>query len=215
MTSIENFEKNGFCLIKSVISNELRDFITQYTLFDEMQNFNPENKDHQVPGTHSQYGDPAMETLLLLIAELVEKNTGLQIYPTYSYYRVYRPGDILIKHNDRESCEISATLCLNHSYIIDDYTWPIYMEGNKIEMAPGDMLIYRGTDLNHWRDKFDISDPDAWHVQAFLHYVNANGRYSDFKFDKRSSIGEKPRASINNIKPSSYIEYFDTQKGNL
>ena len=215
MTSKENFKKTGFCLIKSVISNELRDFITQYALFDEMQNFNPENEDNQVPGTHRQYGDPAMETLLLLIAEIVEKNTGLKIYPTYSYYRVYRPGDILIKHNDRESCEISATLCLNHSYNTDDYAWPIYMEGTKIEMTPGDMVIYRGIDLNHWRDKFDISDSDAWHVQAFLHYVDAEGPYSNFKFDKRSSIGENPRISSSVLESKPYIEYFDIQKGNI
>jgi hypothetical protein len=210
MTSIEHFKKNGYCLIKSAISNELRDFVTQYALFDEMQDFNPENETQQVPGTHTKYGDPAMETLLLLLNSIIEKSTGLTLHPTYSYYRVYRPGDVLKIHNDREACEISATLCLNHSYDIKDYSWPIFMAGAEVHLKPGDMVIYRGCDLNHWRDKFDILDADAWQVQGFFHYVDANGPLADFKFDKRSSIGEKPDGGPPKPTKKSYIEYVNT-----
>jgi len=214
MNAGEQFKTKGFCLIKSVITDELRDFITQYALFDEMQDFNPEDTSHQVPGTHRRYADPAMETLLMLLSDTIEKNTGLKLYPTYSYYRVYRPGDILKKHNDRESCEISATLCFNHSYDTNDYTWPIYIEGNEITIEPGDMVIYRGCDLNHWREKFNIKDTDAWHVQGFFHYVDANGPFAEFKFDKRSSIGEKPIDCAPKSQ-KSYIEYFNTTIGNI
>lgn len=192
-----DFSKKGYCLIKNAVNPELRDFITQYALFDEMQDFSPDGQ--QVPNAHSKYGDPAMETLLLNLHDLMQKHTGLELYPTYSFYRVYRPGDDLKIHKDRPSCEISATLCFNYSYDTEDYTWPIYMEGNQVKQNPGDLVIYKGCELDHWRDVFDLRDDNAWHVQGFFHYVDANGPYNDYKFDKRDSIGE-----VKDIKKQSY-----------
>lgn len=191
--SLQDFKENGYTLVKDAISKELRDFITQYALFDEMQNFFPEKTIDgfgQVPEAHSKYADPAMESLLLYLQPLIEKNTGLSLYPTYSYFRVYRNGDILGPHKDRESCEISTTVCFNYSYDDSKYTWPIIMDGNKIDMSPGDIVIYRGIDLEHAREEF-IPPGDDWHVQAFLHYVDANGPYKNFMYDERNSIGEK------------------------
>ena len=43
MNASEKFKTNGFCLIESAITCELRDVITQYALFDEMQNFKSES----------------------------------------------------------------------------------------------------------------------------------------------------------------------------
>jgi len=188
LETVEKFKKDGYCIVKSAISDELRDFVTQYALFDEMQDFSPDGQ--QVPAAHSKYGDPAMESMLIHLHKIMEENTGLDLFPTYSFYRVYRKGDELTIHKDRPSCEISCTLCLNHSYDRKDYKWPIYMDGNKADLEPGDMVIYRGCDLDHWRDPFDIDDDNAWHVQGFFHYVDANGPYLEYKFDKRFSIGE-------------------------
>jgi hypothetical protein len=106
--NVKKFKENGYCVVRSAISPELRDFVTQYALFDEMQDF--AGDDQQVPDSHSKYADPAMESLLLLLHSTMEENTGLKLYPTYSYYRVYRNGDSLEHHTDRHSCEISATL---------------------------------------------------------------------------------------------------------
>lgn len=197
--SDDTFKNNGYVIVKNALNPELRDFITQYALFDEMQNFSPDA--FQVPNAHSKYADPAMETLLLSLQNMMEESTGLKLYPTYSFYRVYRNGDILDPHKDRPSCEISATVCLNYSYDGSVYSWPIIMDGNKINMGPGDIVIYRGIDLEHSREKF-TPPGDDWHVQAFLHYVDKNGKYSEYKYDKRSSIGTK-----NNTNKKDYIIY--------
>ena len=200
--SVKEFREKGYTLVKNAISKELRDVITQYALFDEMQDFSPDGI--QVPNAHSKYADPAMETMLLHIHPLMESHTGLELYPTYSFYRVYRNGDILEPHKDRPSCEISTTVCFNYSYDDSEYTWPIIMDGNKVDMKPGDIVVYKGVDLEHSREKF--SPPlDSWHVQAFLHYVDANGPYSNFKWDNRSSIGEKE----NKIIKKNYVEYVN------
>ncbi len=207
------FNKNGYVIVKSAISQELRDFVTQYALFDEMQDFTPEKKLRgkeysQVAEAHSKYGDPAMESLLLHMHPLMEANTGLRLYPTYSYYRVYRDGDDLQPHVDRPSCEISATICLNYNYDNKD-CWPIYMDGSEVKLYPGDMVIYRGCDLKHWRNSFEVGT-DVWQVQAFLHFVNADGPYSEFKFDRRESIGmvDRPNIQIGQDQPSHQKNYI-------
>jgi hypothetical protein len=187
MKTVEEFKEKGYTIVKNAISEELRDFITQYALFDEMQDFQTDGG--QVPNAHAKYADPAMETMLLHLHPLMEENTGLELYPTYSFYRVYRNGDELTSHKDRPSCEISTTVCFNYSYDDSKYTWPIYMDGYEANLKPGDLVIYRGIELEHWRKPFDIQE-DAWHIQGFFHYVDKNGSHANFKWDKRNSVGE-------------------------
>lgn len=201
--SVQEFNEKGYTLIKNALNPELRDVITQYALFDEMQDFTPDGV--QVPAAHSKYADPAMEAMLLHLHPLMEKETGLTLYPTYSFYRVYRNGDILYPHKDRPSCEISTTVCFNYSYDNSQYAWPIIMDGSSIEMEPGDIVIYRGIELEHSRDIF-VPPNDDWHIQAFLHYVDANGPYSDYAYDKRNSIGDKEKVPSETNK-KSYISY--------
>ena len=121
----------------------------------------------QIPNTYSHYADVAMETLLLRTQPIMEKKTGLKLNPTYSYARIYKTGDILHRHKDRFSCEISTTLNLGGD------PWPIYLEPKKnvgipdgkitvssqnkgitVNLKPGDMLVYRGMELEHWREEF-------------------------------------------------------------
>lgn len=198
------FAENGYCVVKSAIPAELRDFVTQYALFDEMQDFNPDNT--QVVGAHSKYADPAMEAMLLHLHSTMQENTGLELLPTYSFYRVYRPGDELVRHKDRPSCEISCTMCFNYEYEDEDYVWPIYMDGNKVVLEPGDLVIYRGCDLDHWRDPFQGGEAD-WHVQGFFHYIDKNGPFLDYQYDKRPTVGYNEPKQTSSLSNKSYIQY--------
>lgn len=195
------FKKLGYTVVRDKVSLELVNVLTQYALFDEMQDFNEDTS--QVVGAHSKYADPAMESMLLYLHPLMEEYTGLSLAPTYSFYRVYRNGDELKPHKDRPSCEISATLCFNYSYDDSLYQWPIIIEENKINLYPGDFAIYRGVDLEHSREIFSPHDDNSWHVQAFLHYIDIDGPYLDYKFDKRNSIGEIE----SNKNKKKYIDY--------
>jgi hypothetical protein len=209
MSNEKNFNKNGYVHLKNVVKNPLRDIITQYALFDEIQDFTPDGR--QVPSAHSKYADPMMESLLLYLLPTMEKNTGLSLIPTYSFYRVYRNGDILHPHKDRSSCEISTTVCFNYSYLKSEYEWPIIMDGNKVSMDPGDIVIYRGIELEHSRDEFNPPGND-WHVQAFLHYVDKNGEYSNFAFDERENIGYKKQESIDTFNKLNKSYIIEVQK---
>jgi len=144
--------------------------------------------DVQVPNTYSHYADVVMETLLEKLLPLMEKNTELKLNPNYSYARIYKKGDILKRHKDRFSCEISTTLNLGGD------PWPIYLEpsgkeelkGVKVDLKPGDMLVYRGNELEHWRESFEGENC----AQVFLHYNNVKTKGSkENLYDRRPHLG--------------------------
>jgi hypothetical protein len=192
-----SFEIKKFKIIKSAISVELADFCFNYFLIKRQVVSTFLNKKHisifnsdwgtwedpQVPNTYSHYADIVMETLLLKLKDLMEKETDLQLIPTYSYARIYKKGDILHRHKDRPSCEISTTLNLGGD------PWPIFLKVKgkniKVNLKPGDMLIYKGCDLEHWREKFNGKDC----AQVFLHYNNTKTLGKENLFDSRPHLG--------------------------
>jgi len=110
----------------------------------------------------------------------VESITGLNLYPTYSMARIYTNENKLIRHIDRPACEISVTIKLSDT---KNYNYPIYMNGIKIDLNDGDAVIYRGMEIEHWRDICKTSNK-YYLGQLFLHYVEKNGPHQNEKYDK-------------------------------
>ena len=134
------FKENGYILIENVLSNDFCKLATQYALFEQMNDVggkNLEGATAQVPGTHSVYSDSLMESFLQFLKPVAEKHSELELIPTYSYYRIYKPGDVLRPHKDRPSCEISMTLTLDYYYtgVDDDYKWPLIMNNKSVVMG--------------------------------------------------------------------------------
>lgn len=151
--------------------------------------------DTQVPGSYGCFGDPLMDSILELGKNAVENYTGLQLLSQYTYWRLYQKHDILERHVDRSSCEISGTLCLGYDVsdvdqtMYPEYDWPMFVkdkDGNElpIHMKPGDIIFYRGCEVEHWRDAF----PGKNHAQVFLHYNDANGPHKQL-YDGRPFLG--------------------------
>ena len=180
-------------VVKQAINYELANFLFNYFLLkreavEHMYNTNMTYDtgmlgtwgDTQIPNTYSIYGDPAFDTLLMKMLPVMKKETGLDVVPTYSYARMYKKGDELKKHKDRPSCEISTTLNLGGD------PWPIFLENNKVMLETGDMLIYEGCKLEHWREPFEGDNCG----QVFLHYNNVNGQFKNKNvFDGREKLG--------------------------
>ena len=131
-----------------------------------------------------------METLLVKMLPVMAKETGLNLVPTYSYATIYKNGDILKRHKDRPSCEISTTLNLGGDpwpifidgtgadTVIDEYKnihKPNAPEGTKVLLEVGDMLVYSGCELEHWREPFEGQVCG----QVFLHYNHRNGPFAE------------------------------------
>jgi len=212
-----SFKKNRYKVIRQAISKDLAMFVANYfsmkkQVYDtciQARYISPyevllgyyEGQNQQIPNTYSCYSDIAMETLLLKCQPVMEKATGLKLYPAYTYARIYKKGDELKRHKDRFSCEISTTMNLGGD------SWPIYLspkenvgipndkkgiteasnaKGVKVDLKPGDMLVYYGCELEHWREKFKGEEC----IQVFLHYNNRKTPGAkDNMFDKRIHLG--------------------------
>ena len=210
------FKKKKYTIMRQAISKDLAAFVANYFLMQKQvydsckaaRYFSPfeniighyEDENEQIPHTYSHYSNIAMETLMLKCQPEMEKVTGLKLYPAYTYARIYKKGDILHRHKDRFSCEISTTMNLGGD------PWPIYLsphenvgvpdgknittiskaKGIKVDLKPGDMLVYSGCELEHWREKFKGKEC----VQVFLHYNNRKTPGAkDNMFDKRPHLG--------------------------
>ena len=197
------FNEKKYQVIKKVISYEFANFAFNYFLLKRdavawmhennyISEFTPGFgtwKDKQIPNTYSCYGDMFMETLMMKVLPVMQRRTGLNLIPTYTYTRAYKKGDILHRHKDRPSCEISTTVNLGGD------EWPIYIDptggdnvptGNQVDLKVGDMLVYSGCELEHWREPFEGNVC----VQTFLHYNDAEGSFGKENiFDKRPMLG--------------------------
>jgi len=127
------------------------------------------------------YGDPLMESIMLKKKSTLEYETGKKLLPTYSFWRMYTKYSDLKKHKDRPSCEISVTINIGS----DGTDWPIYMEGNEINLNPGDAALYLGCEVEHHREEFK----GDWCAQVFMHYVDAEGNNKSFEKDNRPYWG--------------------------
>jgi len=208
------FQQQKYQVIKHALPYELANFIFNYFLLKRdaikymyQNNIIHDNgmlgtwSDQQVPNTYSHYSDMVMETLLVKMIPVMKQHTGLELIPTYSYVRAYKKGDILKRHKDRPSCEISCTVNLGGD------PWPIFIDGTgadnvvnerqnivkpnapagtKVLLEVGDMLVYSGCELEHWREPFDGNICG----QVFLHYNHVNGPFADKnRFDGRAKLG--------------------------
>jgi len=196
------FKENSYVIIKDVVDKTTVNLLYSYTLKKINRNFyklknNPELYSNNYDMTFGDkgsgfnslnfYGDEFCETILEALHPKMKEFTGLELLPEYGFLRLYQKDDVLPYHNDRPSCEISTTLCVGYN---GKNNWPIWLENKKMEkisvnLEPGDMLVYKGCDLYHWRDKYDGEN----HLQAFLHYNDKNGKYNNNYLDGRKHLG--------------------------
>lgn len=197
-----SFKEKGYHVIRNFLDPDFVAFINQY-FFTRINAGQAILGDDQSPNSYSFYGDPLMDTILGESAEKLSEISEYKLLPTYTYTRLYGKGDELKIHRDRPSCELSGTLCLGipegeevspiyfASNIFDNESckWRLDIPKPKDSIAiylnPGDLCLYHGCDLWHWREPFI----QRWYLQSFLHYVNAEGPHKDFLYDKRSYLG--------------------------
>lgn len=138
---------------------------------------------------------PPMLHLLWGLTPVMAQLTGCALLPTYSYFRIYREGDVCRVHHDRYACEHSLSLTIDYS---DGEIWPLDIgreagtPSARIEedfgaepfvavpMAVGDAVAYRGVQHRHGRV---VPNPNLWSAHLFLHWVDRDGPHRDQAFD--------------------------------
>lgn len=190
------FKKDGYVVIKKALTAQTVELLkTEFHMIrknDMIYKGYPEDTkyisaDEQVKNSFWWYGAYCFESIMVVLQKQIEEIIGKELYPCYTYARIMYKGADMAKHKDRPSCQYSATICIDQD---PENEYPIYMENYKgkakaIILQPGDMIVYNGTELNHWREEYQGKE----HMQAFVHYVDKNGPFADYKFDKRVALG--------------------------
>lgn len=189
-----SFKENKYEVVRNALSPEVVDFVrlnmniheyAGYTSRPPTEELKYTFGDLDVPNSFAFYSPLYAESLLVYLRGLFEKVSDKKLVETYSYMRIYYEGAELTKHVDRPSCQISATLCINK-----DADWPIFMQKENgeevgIELNAGDLVLYSGCILPHWR----LPYKGKRHSQIFLHYIDAQGQFSPkHKWDQRPSL---------------------------
>lgn len=169
-------------------------------------------------GVHSS---PQGVALTNYVHSILDRHIDLLLDQTYSFSRKYFRDSYLGAHTDRPSCEISVTTCLDYKSD-DGSPWKLWVRGDRdygfagdqeicnsisdelgltdrkfnncysLELEPGDILVYQGPKIIHWRDHF-VGDY-SYHV--FCHYTMQNSGWGTYftpgenvlKYDGRESI---------------------------
>ena len=152
-----------------------------------------------VPTSFSRYRYPAYHEIHKLIGKAIENILEIDLFPTYYYERCYWKNSVLVRHTDRPACEISISIQVSSN----TKPWPIFFkkpngEESSVTMNDGDGVIYKGIEIEHWRNRLDSKynrfqryikklrkiDDDTYHHQVFFHYVKAQGNYVHHAYDR-------------------------------
>jgi hypothetical protein len=164
----------GYVLVKRLMEPNLARVIYRTLLLKQWRGecF----RDNHIPTAVAVANDVVSDALLLELLPSVEDISGCRLVPTYSYARLYFHGDAMVRHRDRGSCEVSASIHLGK----DGGESSLWFAPNaKVEMDGGDGAVYLGCEAEHWREPFTGNTMG----QVFLHYVVADGRFAQNYFD--------------------------------
>ena len=168
--------------VSNVLSVDALSLIEYYCLNQEKYYYN--YGDMRVPNSH-EGRDGISDWVSKIVHPIIEDKLKTKLFPTYSYYRVYRSPSFLLPHTDRPECEVSASICIAYNYDITEFSWPLVVDNQGFISVPGDMVIYSG-DINHYRPSFE-APKNSYHIQVFTHYVYADGDRATLKYDGRPS----------------------------
>jgi len=182
-------EETGYKVVRGLLSKETAEVIgIQMRLTAERDyEFGFNNLPDNVNDSFSLYSSPTTDAIIIYLKKKVEEETGKQLSPTYSFARQYYLENIMDRHTDRDACEYSVTLNLWN----EKEPYPIYVRNlqgydAEVYLEPGDAVIYKGCEVDHWRD----INRHGRMVQVFLHYVDKNGPFAseaEFESNERNA----------------------------
>jgi hypothetical protein len=197
----QNLINNGYVHLPGFLQrSQAISLAREYERFAKEHNL---TGDDQAPNSSSCYNYVSFAELLCERTPEVSRILGERVFPTYTYGRVYRKGDDLKPHVDRDACEISLTINL-----YQEKPWPIHIrkpngETASLILGPGDAMMYLGCTAEHWRDELQ----EEKCIQIFLHYVRSRGPRAKCIFDSRDDGKRPPLYSVDTLRELSANKY--------
>jgi hypothetical protein len=185
--TVLTFCEQRYLFVRRILPQPILDYLKVY--YSILMANKVLDHDTQCPWSLAIGGDRALDAMLEWLRPTISRIVGIELAPTYSYTRRYAKGDILARHIDRPACEISITVSIQIPQGAKPstiYLKPPCSNEIKVEMFEGDGCIYVGTQVEHWRDPFDIEG----YIQLFLHYIRKdNPDYARLVYDGREFLG--------------------------
>jgi len=114
-----------------------------------------------------------------IVQEILENYIGHRLYPVYNMGRVYEKGIKMGAHIDRAPCQVSVTLPVAYMPM----NWPIVIDTSKgvktVHQHVGDMLLYKGDQVKHWRDENTLAQVQYQH---YFHYIDLDTEQGEYMY---------------------------------
>lgn len=192
----KELQEKGFVVVRNFFNE--KNCADVYEYLQWIRDIGFRYSDHMCPNSLAFPDTPLLDEYMEFYQHDVEEVVHQPVLPTYSYARLYAHGDDLKMHQDRPACEISVTICLNKT---EDWCFYVFKPSKEdqenhvvrdsakvaVELEEGDALVYLGTEVVHWREKYAGKE----HAQAFFHYVLEEGKHSALQFDGRPYLSHK------------------------
>jgi hypothetical protein len=160
----EQIATKGFCVIPTTTFDTYYFTVNYYVNCIASQM----TKDTQVPLRNNKHNAALFKAVHSQLAFLVQTVANEPLKPSYCYLSLYPEGSELVKHVDRAQCKWNASI----TFARTDAIWPIYVETpdgtvHEVKADLGELVIYKGTDLPHWRKPL----PKGSSTVCFFHFV--------------------------------------------
>ena len=120
------------------------------------------------------HNEPIAKFFHQQLTKQISDLVGEPLKPSYSYFSTYSEGAILEKHQDREQCQFTVSLCIDYSPEPELETpWPLRLHTERGEVLVfqglGDALLFRGCQIPHSRNRLGNGQSST---SIFFHYVH-------------------------------------------
>ena len=184
---------DGTPICANIINSDFCAKIAKY-FFDSGTHGNPHfRKDNkQVVGSSVMICEPHIDKMAVELKTYVEECFRKPMLPTYTCMRLYKKGDALPIHTDREACEYSLSVAIARSNENPDLPYTLFFknpDGTELGVSCdiGDGVFYKGMEIPHFR----YPCPHDWYLAAFFHYVERGGEIYQSYYDKHPDLDEK------------------------
>ncbi|MBT8422612.1 MAG: hypothetical protein HKN56_07085 [Gammaproteobacteria bacterium] len=173
----EAFQRDGVVIVDGILDPYFREFLQSY--YRTVREHSEAHFGRDWTSMNGQ-GDACSEAVLYTVRSHISDITELDLLPSMSVARMFEKGDKVGRHIDGPTNEINCTLCIDR-----DSPWYLHFENEKVaakvDLLPGQAVLYRGNELFHWREKYTGSN----HVQVIFGYVLKGGAHEDRAFERR------------------------------
>lgn len=181
------FGKRRYLFVKGILPPAILEYLKVY--YAILMANNRFWKDRACPSSLSLGGDAGLDAVSQWLQPEVSRLVGFDVVPTFTYTRQYAKGEMLARHTDRASCEVSVTVSIQIPKKAGPsvvHLKPPNSKKTKVEMFEGDGCVYAGTEVEHWRERFRTGG----YIQLFLHFIAKSSRnYPELMFDGRECLG--------------------------